>query len=117
MEDGKAWQTAGGVTVAASAAHASRVSLLGMPVALACLAVAGAAVLRYPIVPWLFAMVLAFYAVALWRFRWLWLIVVPVTLAGLDLTPWTGWSYITESDLFILVTVGVLAVFAPVKPS
>ncbi|HEX4504469.1 MAG TPA: hypothetical protein VH722_01965 [Alphaproteobacteria bacterium] len=108
---------AGSVIGTASAAGGARFSFLGMPIAVGCLAAAAAAVLHYPIVPWLFALVLAFYAVALWRFPWLWLIVVPVTLAGLDLTPWTGWSYVTESDLFILVTVGVLAVFAPVKPT
>jgi hypothetical protein len=102
---------------AAQSVGISRLSLLGMPIAAACLAVIGATLLYYPITPWLLAMVLAFYAVALWRFPWVWLIVVPVALAGVDLTPWTGWSYITESDLFILVTVGTLSVFAPVTPS
>src|SRR6185437_9969740 len=106
-----------GTQAAGQAGEVPRLSLLGMPVAGACLAVTGATLLYYPIAPWLLAMALAFYAVALWRFPWVWLIVVPVALAGVDLTPWTGWSYIAESDLFILVTVGVLSVFAPVAPS
>jgi hypothetical protein len=91
-----------------------RLSRLGMPVAIVCLAVVGAALFYYPVVSYLLAMALVLYGVALWRFPFLFLIVIPAALAGVDLTPWTGWAFVTESDLFVLVTVGVLAVRSPV---
>lgn len=34
-------------------------------------------------------------------------------LPALDLTPWAGWTQIGEPDLFVLVTVGILALRAP----
>jgi hypothetical protein len=56
---------------------------------------------------------LGLYAACLWFFPALWFVVVPAALPAVDLTPWTGWMFVTESDLFILVTVGVLALRAP----
>jgi len=56
---------------------------------------------------------LALYAALLWRWPMAWLIVVPSVLVGIDLTPWTGWALVGESDLFVLVTVGVLALRTP----
>jgi hypothetical protein len=91
-------------------------SPLGAPVAAICLITTAATLFYYPILPWLLATVLALYGAALWRYPFLWLIVVPVALAGVDLTPWTGWTFITESDLFVLVTAGVLAIRTPVAP-
>lgn len=91
-----------------------RLSPLGAPVSLISLTAVAATVFYYPIVPYLLALALALYGAALWRYPFLFLIVVPVALAGVDLTPWTGWNFITESDLFVLVTVGVLAIRAPV---
>jgi hypothetical protein len=102
------------VTASALIERPVRLSRLGIPVAFVCLAVVAVTLFYYPIVPFLLATGLVLYGAALWRFPFLFLIVVPVALAGVDLTPWTGWSFVTESDLFVLVTVGVLAVRSPV---
>jgi O-antigen ligase len=53
------------------------------------------------------------YALALWRWPALWLAVIPAVLPALDLTPWTGWTQVGEPDLFVLVTIGILALRAP----
>jgi hypothetical protein len=50
---------------------------------------------------------LAAYAWALWRKPSLWLIVVPALLPSLDLATTTGWYFVDELDLFLLVTVAV----------
>jgi O-antigen ligase len=39
--------------------------------------------------------------------------VVPTVLPALDLGQWTGWLYLGESDLFILITIAVLLVLPP----
>jgi hypothetical protein len=58
-------------------------------------------------------MALLLYVLALWRWPPLWLAVIPAVLPAVDLTPWTGWTRIGEPDLFILVTIGILALRAP----
>lgn len=75
--------------------------------------VAAFVVLRYPLGSGWLAMGLGAYAAVLWAWPRLWLIVVPAVLPSIDLTPWTGWLYATESDLVLLVTIGVLALRAP----
>lgn len=40
---------------------------------------------------------------------------IPAILPTFDLTPWTGWSFVGEPDLFILATIGILAIRAPVR--
>ncbi len=39
--------------------------------------------------------------------------VVPAVVPSFDLTPWTGWTMVGEADLFVLLTVGVLALRDP----
>ena len=71
------------------------------------------ALARYPLSPWWLAGGLACYAVLLWRWPKLWLIAVPIALPCLDLSPWTGWLLVGESDLVVLVTIAVLALREP----
>ena len=86
---------------------------LRFAVALTCLATAGIVIDRYPLAPWLLGVGLAAYAVALWRWPSLWLAVLPATLPAFDLAPWTGWIDVGEPDLFVLVTLAILAMRAP----
>jgi hypothetical protein len=87
--------------------------LARLVVAAACLLLAAAIAANYPLKPGLLGITLTIYAAALWRWPSLWLAVVPALLPALDLTPWTGWIYVGEPDLFVLVTIGVLALRAP----
>ena len=87
-------------------------ALAGFVVAAACLALTGIITLNYPLAPWLVSIALALYALALWRWPSLWLAVIPAVLPALDLTPWTGWTRVGEPDLFVLVTIGILALRA-----
>jgi hypothetical protein len=72
-----------------------------------------ALVLRHPVAPLPLGVAGLAYAAALWRWPRCWLIVVPVALIAVDLGPWTGWFYVAESDLFVLVTIATLAMRAP----
>jgi O-antigen ligase len=90
---------------------------LGALVAIVCAGLVLAALLDYPLSPWPLALALVMYAGALWRHEGLWLAAMPAILAGVDFTPWTGWMLVTESDLFVLVTVGVLSVRDPPRLS
>ena len=82
-------------------------------VAVACLGLITAALLAYPLAKLPLAALLALYGAALWRWPALWLAVLPAVLPAYDLAPWTGWLFVGESDLFLLVTLGVLALRAP----
>ena len=95
-----------------SYAGAPRATVSGVAVALICFGLVVAATADYPL-PWALGAALAIYAVCLWRCPSLWLLVVPAVLPSLDLAPWTGWMYVSEPDLFILMTIGVLAIRAP----
>lgn len=53
------------------------------------------------------------YAILLWFRPAAFLIALPIALPAFDLGLWTGWSMLTEADLCILVTLGVLALRAP----
>ena len=81
--------------------------------AAACLLIALGIIARYPLGPWLLVGALALYGAVLWRWPVAWLVVIPAVLPAVDLTPWTGWMYVTESDLFVLVTLAVLLLRAP----
>ncbi len=74
----------------------------------AVLAVATVAAARiYPIDAWLLApFLLAYAAVLAWRPA-LWLFLLPALLPVLDLAPWTGWFFLEEIDLLLLVTAAV----------
>jgi len=49
------------------------------------------------------------YAAVLWRWPWMWLVVLPVLLALLDLAPLSGRFFFDEFDAAVLLTAGVLA--------
>ncbi|NOX32924.1 MAG: hypothetical protein GXP56_04200 [Deltaproteobacteria bacterium] len=48
--------------------------------------------------------VLSVYGVLLWIFPFLWMFVVPASLPLLDFSPVTGWLFLNEFDLIILLT-------------
>jgi VanZ family protein len=85
----------------------------GLVTSAVCLALAAAIAANYPLAPWVLGIALLLYALALWRWPALWLIVIPAALPAVDLTPWTGWTKVGEPDLFVLVTIGILALRAP----
>jgi hypothetical protein len=72
---------------------------------------------NYPLVPWVLGIALLLYALGLWRWPPLWPVVIPAVLPVVDLTPWTGWTQVDEPDLFVLVTIGILALRAPPRRS
>ncbi|TMJ57283.1 MAG: VanZ family protein [Alphaproteobacteria bacterium] len=88
-------------------------TLARLVVAAVCLASALAIAASYPLAGWVLGVALGLYALALWRWPALWLAIIPAALPALDLTPWTGWMYLGESDPFVLVTIGVLVLRAP----
>ena len=61
----------------------------------------------YPLDPILLAVLLLTYAGLLcWR-PVLWLLLVPACLPLLDIAPWTGWFFLEEVDLVLLVTAAI----------
>ena len=88
-------------------------TLAGLVVAAVCLASALAIAANYPLARWVLGVALGLYALALCRWPALWLAIIPAALPALDLTPWTGWMYLGESDPFVLVTIGILVLRAP----
>ncbi|MBW2568888.1 MAG: O-antigen ligase family protein [Deltaproteobacteria bacterium] len=50
---------------------------------------------------------LLLYAIILRRYPSIWLFFIPALLPVLDLAPWTGWFFLDEFDLFVLVTFAV----------
>lgn len=77
--------------------------------ALACLSLALAVVIvaRYPLGGhWLAAAAIG-YAMLLLRWPWLWLVVLPAALSGLDLSPWSGSFLADEFDVLLLATLAV----------
>ena len=86
-----------------------RKTLAGLAAATICFALAAAIAVNYPLVPWVLGIALPLYGLALWRWPSLWLAVIPAMLPAVDLTPWTGWTLVGEPDLFVLVTIGSLA--------
>jgi VanZ family protein len=90
-----------------------RVTVIGVFVSAACAGLTAAAVIRYPLGPWWLAGGLLLYAALLLRWPLLWLIAVPLALPCFDLSPWTGWLLVGESDLVVLVTISVLLLRDP----
>ncbi len=76
-------------------------------VALLAAAAVPTALLYYPLQPAWLGAALILYGLLLWRWPALWLIVIPALLPALDLAPWTGWFFLDEFDLFVLVTLAV----------
>lgn len=69
-------------------------------------ALAGA-LLAYPLRGTWLAPVLLAYAVALWRWPRCWLAALPALLPVLDLAPVTGWFFLEEIDLLLLLTLAL----------
>jgi hypothetical protein len=97
----------------ARTAAARHARLLRCAVAAAALALTLLAVAGYPLGPGPLAAGLVLYGAVLWRWPGAWLVVVPAALAAFDLAPWTGWSFVEESDLVVLVTIAVLVLRRP----
>ncbi|MGH7048332.1 MAG: hypothetical protein ACREE2_18300, partial [Stellaceae bacterium] len=95
------------------AASGSAATAFRLAIAALCLSAAGLLTGAFPLAPWLLGAVLALYAAVLWRWPSAWLAVLPAALPAFDLTPWTGWMYIGEPDLLVLVTLAILALRAP----
>lgn len=72
-----------------------------------------AGVWAYPLWPPVLGAVLVLYGAALWLRPALWLLVIPSILPNLDLSPWTGWLLIQESDFFLLLTLAILLLRMP----
>jgi len=65
-------------------------------------------VAHFPVLPGVLAICLMAYAVLLMRWPHVWLLVVPAALPVLDLAAYSGWFFLDEFDLLILVTLTVL---------
>ena len=84
-----------------------RVSFLRRLVSGLIFGIAIAVAVRYPVhAAWL-DIALFVYALLLWRSPSLWLLVLPALLPVLDFSPWTGWFFFDEFDLFVMVTLAV----------
>jgi VanZ family protein len=88
-------------------------ALVGLCAATICLPLTIALAANYPLAPWALGAALAIYAAALWRWPSLWLLVLPALLPSFDFTLWTGWTLVGEPDLFVLLTIAILALRAP----
>jgi hypothetical protein len=75
--------------------------------AIVCLSGAIAGAWAYPTAHSLLALGLLAYLVLLWRVPTIWLCVLPALVPILDLTPWSGWFFFEEIDIFILATLAV----------
>ncbi len=75
----------------------------------ACLSLALAVMIvaRYPLGGHWLAAAAIVYALLLLRWPWLWLIVLPAALSGLDLSPWSGSFLADEFDVLLLATLAV----------
>jgi hypothetical protein len=88
-------------------------SLAMFTIAAVCLTLATVIAANYPLGPGILGTALVVYALALWRWPSLWLVIVPAVFPALDLTPWTGWMYVSEPDLFVLTSIAVLVLRVP----
>lgn len=73
----------------------------------ALLAILAAAIASYPANKAVLALAAFAYAAFLWRQPDGWLFAVPAFLPVLDFAPWTGWFFLEELDLLLLITVAV----------
>ena len=70
-------------------------------------AAVGWVILLYPLDKVLLSSSLLLYAILLLQYPAIWLFFIPALLPVLDLAPWTGWFFLDEFDLFVLVTLAV----------
>jgi O-antigen ligase len=75
----------------------------------ALIAIVGWFVADFPVYQALLGIGYAAYAIFLWRWPSLWLVVIPALLPVLDLAPLSGRFFFDEFDALILLTVGLLA--------
>ncbi len=61
----------------------------------------------YPVGHTLLTLGLLAYVALLWRVPAIWLCVLPALVPILDLTPWSGWFFFEEIDIFILATLAL----------
>ena len=80
------------------------VSLFLIPASLAGVAFG---LMHYPLNPFWLGFILIGYACLLWVKPKSWLFVIPAIVPIADLSPWSGWLFFEELDLFILVTLAV----------
>jgi hypothetical protein len=95
------------------AAPRSMIGIGRLPLACLCVVLAAWCLSAYPLPVWPLAAALSAYAAALWRWPWLFLLVLPIVMPAYDLGLWTGWMVVGEADLFILATVAVLLIRSP----
>ncbi len=67
----------------------------------------------YPILQEELAVAALLYGACLWRWPWLWLVVLPALLSVFDLASWSGRFFFDEFDAAVLLSVGVLALRDP----
>lgn len=87
--------------------------VIAIGVGFVALLAAAAIVAHYPLNPIPLIAALLLYAAALWRWTGLWLVVLPLVIPCLDLSPWTGWLLLSEAEPFVLVTLAILGLRAP----
>ena len=81
--------------------------------ALSCFLTTAWGIWSYPLPAWPLAGAIIVYAATLWCWPASYLIVLPLVLPAVDLGIWTGWVMVGESDLFVLVTIGILLMRHP----
>ena len=80
---------------------------LGVLLSLAALAALGLGIVSYPLYGTILVGFLILYAFALYRQPWLWLLLIPIALPVLDLSPLTGRLLLDAFDLLVLVTIAM----------
>lgn len=75
--------------------------------AVVCLLGAIAGAWAYPVANAMLALGLVVYVALLWRIPTVWLFVLPALVPTLDLTPWSGWFFFEEVDIFVLATLAM----------
>lgn len=78
-----------------------------LPLILACLIGIIYGLINYPLNAPMLGLMLLGYMALLWRYPYAWLFCLPAILPLANLSPWSGWLYFEELDLFVLATVAI----------
>ena len=78
-----------------------------LPLSLLAIAAIVTGLIYYPLNPYLLGSLLVIYAAIVWRHPESWLFFIPAILPLANLSPWSGWIFFEELDLFVLVTIAV----------
>lgn len=81
--------------------------LVYLPLMLASLGLIVFGLMHYPLNPFWLGFALLVYAAVIWRHPALWLFFIPAILPLANLSPWSGWLFFEELDLFVLATIAV----------